>query len=201
MSRKAEIMRKTSETDIVLKLVLDSTDKSKVNTGVPFFDHMLESMSKHGRFFIEITCKGDNEVDDHHSIEDIGICLGMAFKKALGNMSGVVRFGDAEVPMDDSLAKAVVDLSGRSYYKYSGQDLQGRFGNYDEELTEEFLRSFSSNAGINLHISLQYGKNRHHIHEAIFKALGLSLYKACTIDTFLKNNIQSTKGSIYDNSD
>jgi len=201
MLRKAEIKRKTSETDIVLKLVLESTEKSKVNTGVPFFDHMLESMSKHGRFFIDVTCKGDNEIDDHHSIEDIGICLGMAFKKALGDLAGVNRFGDAEVPMDDSLAKVIVDISGRPYFKYTGQELKGRFANYDEELTEEFLRSFSANAGINLHVSVIYGKNRHHVHEAVFKALGLSLYKAVKIDSFLKNNIQSTKGSIYDNGD
>jgi imidazoleglycerol-phosphate dehydratase len=199
--REAEIKRKTSETDIVLKLILDSTEKRDISSGVPFFDHMLESMSKHGRFSLELVCKGDNEIDDHHSIEDIGICFGKAFKKALGNLAGVSRFGDATVPMDESLAKAAVDLSGRPYFKYTGRDLKGYIGKYNEELTEEFLRAFALNADINLHISVVYGKNSHHIHEAIFKALGISLYKAARIDSFLEDNIQSTKGSLYDNSD
>ncbi len=201
MIRKAEIKRKTSETDITLKLMLENTEKLEINSGVPFFDHMLSAMSKHGRFSLELQCKGDLAVDDHHSIEDIGICLGKAFKKALGDLSGVIRFGDATVPMDDSLAKVAVDLSGRPYFKYTGQELKGFIGNYDAELTKEFLRSFASNAEINLHISVLYGDNGHHIHEAIFKALGLSLYRASSIDTLLKDNIQSTKGSLYDNGD
>lgn len=201
MIRKADIKRKTSETDITLSLVLDSTEKSEINSGIPFFNHMLQAMSKHGRFSLNLECKGDLEVDSHHSVEDIGICLGKAFKKALSDLSGVVRFGDASVPMDDSLAKVVVDLSGRPYFKYSGQELKDAVGEYSGELTEEFLRSFTSNADINLHVSVIYGKNSHHIHEAIFKALGISLYKASTIDEFLKNKIQSTKGSLYDNGD
>jgi imidazoleglycerol-phosphate dehydratase len=201
MLRKAEIKRKTKETDISLKLILESTDKLEINSGVPFFDHMLSAMSKHGRFALDVQCKGDLEVDAHHSVEDIGICLGKAFKKALGDMTGVTRFGDASVPMDDSLAKAVVDLSGRPYFKYTGQELKGLIGNYDAELTMEFLRSFASNADINLHVSVLYGDNGHHIHEAIYKAAGLALYRASLIDTLLKDNIQSTKGSLYDNGD
>lgn len=201
MIRKAEIKRKTLETDIALKLILDSTEKFEINSGVPFLDHMLNSMSKHGRFSLELLCKGDIAVDDHHSVEDIGICLGKAFKKALGDLSGVTRFGDATVPMDDSMAKAAVDISGRPYFKYTGSELKGYIGNYNEELTIEFLKSFATNSDINLHICVLYGENKHHIHEAIFKALALSLFKASTIDSFLKSGIQSTKGSLYDNGD
>jgi imidazoleglycerol-phosphate dehydratase len=201
MLRKAEIKRKTKETDISLKLILESTEKLEISSGVPFFDHMLSAMSKHGRFALEVQCKGDLEVDSHHSVEDIGICLGKAFKKALGDMTGVTRFGDASVPMDDSLAKAVVDISGRPYFKYTGQDLKGSIGNYDAELTVEFLKSLAFNADINLHVSVLYGENGHHIHEAIFKAIGLALYRASAIDALLKDNIQSTKGSLYDNGD
>jgi imidazoleglycerol-phosphate dehydratase len=201
MTRKSEIKRKTSETDISLKLVLESTEKCEIKSGVPFFDHMLGAMSKHGRFMLELQCKGDFEVDAHHSVEDIGICLGKAFKKAFGDLSGVSRFGDASVPMDDSLARVVVDLSGRSFFKYTGPELKGYIGDYDAELTIEFLRAFASNAGINLHVSVPYGENSHHIHEAVFKALGIALYKAAAIDEFLKDNIQSTKGSLYDNGD
>jgi imidazoleglycerol-phosphate dehydratase len=201
MNRKAEIKRKTSETDINLKLMLDSTEKWEINSGVGFFDHMLGSMSKHGRFALELQCKGDTEVDAHHTVEDVGICLGKAFKKALGDLSGVARFGDANVPMDDSLAKAVVDLSGRAFFKITGRELKGIIGDYDSELTIEFLRAFSANAQINLHISVIYGENNHHIQEALFKALGIAMYKAAKIDEFLKDNIQSTKGSLYDNGD
>ncbi|MBN2403430.1 MAG: imidazoleglycerol-phosphate dehydratase HisB [Spirochaetes bacterium] len=201
MTRKAEIKRKTSETDIALKLMLECTEKWEINTGVGFFDHMLGSMSKHGRFSLELNCKGDYEVDAHHTVEDTGICLGKAFKKALGDLSGVARFGDASVPMDDSLAKAVVDLSGRAFFKYTGKELKGFVGDYDSELTIEFLRAFATNAQINLHVSVIYGENNHHIQEAVFKALGIALYKAAKIDEFLQDNIQSTKGSLYDNGD
>ena len=201
MTRKAEIKRKTSETDISLKLVLESTDKYEISSGVGFFDHMLASMSKHGRFALEVNCKGDYEVDAHHTVEDIGICLGKAFKKALGDLAGVARFGDASVPMDDSLAKAVVDLSGRAFFKYTGEKMKGRVGNYDAELTIEFLRAFAVNAQINLHVSVIYGDNTHHIQEAVFKALGIAMYRAAKIDEFLKDSIQSTKGSLYDNGD
>jgi imidazoleglycerol-phosphate dehydratase len=201
MNRKSEIKRKTSETDISIKLVLESMEKYEIKSGVPFFDHMLGSMSKHGRFALELQCKGDFEIDAHHSVEDIGICMGKAFKKAFGDLTGVSRFGDASVPMDDSLARVVVDLSGRSFFKYTGQELKGYIGDYDAELTIEFLRAFASNAGINLHVSVLYGENSHHIHEAVFKALGIALYKAAAIDEFLKDNIQSTKGSLYDNGD
>ncbi len=201
MERKAEIKRKTKETDIVLRLILESMKQSKIDSGIPFFDHMLSSMSKHGRFLLDVQCKGDFEIDGHHSIEDIGICFGKAFKKTLGDMAGCSRFGDAVIPMDDALALVAIDIGGRPHFKYSGPDLQGQLGEYSEELTIEFIKSFAHNADINIHIILYHGENRHHIHEAIFKAVGVSIYKACSIDAFLKNEVQSTKGVVYDNSD
>ncbi|HPI15063.1 MAG TPA: imidazoleglycerol-phosphate dehydratase HisB [Spirochaetota bacterium] len=194
--RKAEIKRKTSETDISIRLVLDSIEKSSISTGVPFFDHMLDAMARHGHFFLDMACGGDYELDDHHTIEDTGICLGRAFKKALGDKAGIARFGHSAVPMDDALAMSVVDLSGRSYFLYTGPELSGYINRYSEELTLEFLRSFASNAEMNLHVMLFYGKNRHHIHEAIFKSLAVALGNACAILPGLGGIVPSTKGTI-----
>jgi imidazoleglycerol-phosphate dehydratase len=197
MERTAVIERKTSETDIRLELNLDNAvSASDIRTGVPFFDHMMNSMSRHGRFHLIIRCKGDTHIDDHHSVEDIGICLGKAFREALGDKSGIKRFGHAVIPMDDALTLAAVDIAGRSFYKYTGSALKGYIKEYSEELTSEFLRTFSDNAGINLHIEQKYGDNRHHIHESIFKALGVALYQACMTDDSLKGKIPSTKGTI-----
>ncbi|HNU92276.1 MAG TPA: imidazoleglycerol-phosphate dehydratase HisB [Spirochaetota bacterium] len=194
--RKAEIKRKTSETDISIRLVLDSIEKSSISTGVPFFDHMLDAMARHGHFFLDMACGGDYELDDHHTIEDTGICLGRAFKKALGDKAGIARFGHSAVPMDDALAMSVVDLSGRSYFLYTGPELSGYINRYSEELTLEFLRSFASNAEMNLHVMLFYGENRHHIHEAIFKSLAVALGNACAILPGLGGIVPSTKGTI-----
>lgn len=196
MERKADIKRKTSETDINLKLDLQTIQKTAIDSGIPFFDHMLLSMARHGRFSIELKCVGDREVDFHHSIEDIGICLGQAFKKALGDKAGIYRFGDVTVPMDDALTLVALDLSGRSYFKLSGVELRGYINDYSEELTGEFLRSFSLNGGINLHVKVLDGNNAHHIHESIFKALGIALCKACAIDDDYSDEIPSTKGVI-----
>lgn len=196
MKRKSEVMRKTSETDIAVRLVLGSRDKSLIESGVPFLDHMLDSMSRHGHFFIELKCKGDYELDFHHTVEDAGIVLGKAFKDALGDKAGIMRFGNAIIPMDDALTLAAVDLSGRAYFKYTGAQLKGYINRYNEELTLEFLRSFAVHAEINLHVMLFYGENRHHIHESIFKSLGVALYKAYTIDDTFKDDIPSTKGTI-----
>lgn len=196
MDRISIIERKTLETDIRIEINLDKSAASIIKTGVPFFDHMLNSMSRHGRFFADIKCDGDINVDDHHTVEDIGICLGRAFKEALGAKSGIRRFGHAVIPMDDALSMAAVDLSGRPFFKYTGSDLKGYIKEYSEELTLEFLRSFSDNAEINLHIEQKYGDNRHHIHESIFKSLGIALYQSCTIDESLKGSVPSTKGTI-----
>ena len=196
MERVSIIERKTTETDIRLEINLDKTGQSDIDTGIPFFDHMLNSMMRHGRFTASIKCRGDIDIDDHHTVEDIGICLGKAFNEALGIKSGIRRFGSAIIPMDDSLTLVAVDLSGRSYFKYTGTELKGYIKEYSEELTIEFLRSFSDNAQINLHIEQKYGDNRHHIHESIFKSLGVALYQGCMIDASLGGNIPSTKGSI-----
>lgn len=196
MERKGSIARKTKETDITVELLLDSTRKSEISSGVPFFDHMIESMSKHGRFSLKLTCIGDREIDDHHSVEDIGICLGQAFKQALGEKAGIIRFGDATIPMDDALTMVAVDLSGRPFYKYSGPLLNGFIASYSEELTDEFIRSFAINAGVNLHVMVYYGQNKHHVHETIFKALGIALYKAACTDASLNGEVPSTKGML-----
>lgn len=196
MSRTGIIERKTSETDIRIELILDSTEPSIIDSGVAFFDHMLYSMSKHGRFHINLTCRGDVHVDDHHSVEDIGICLGRALREALGDKAGIRRFGNAVIPMDESLSMVTIDISGRAYFKYSGTELKGTIKSYSEELTSEFLRSFADNAEINLHVEQKYGDNRHHIHESIFKALGVALYNACSIDPVIRGMVPSTKGAI-----
>ncbi len=196
MTRTATIERKTSETDISIRLVLDSNEPSIINSGVSFFDHMLNSMSRHGQFHLNITCKGDVHIDDHHSVEDIGICLGKTFKEALGDKAGIKRFGNSIIPMDEALTMVAIDISGRSFFKYSGTELKGSVKTYSEELTLEFLRAFSDNAGINLHVVQKYGDNRHHIHESIFKALGVALKSACSIDPSIKGVVPSTKGTI-----
>lgn len=196
MSRYSLIKRKTLETDINLELDLDRPADSEISSGVDFFNHMLKSMAKHGRFYLNLSCAGDTHVDDHHTVEDIGICLGMAFREALGKKEGIRRFGSSMIPMDDALAVTVVDISGRSFFKYTGQNLSGYIKNFSEELTVEFLRSFSDNAGINLHVEVRYGDNRHHIHEAIFKSLGIALFNAVSIDETIKGAIPSLKGTI-----
>ena len=192
--RTAEIKRKTKETDISLKLQLSNLTTSTINSGIAFFDHMLMSMAKHGRFYLQLECKGDIEIDAHHSVEDIGICLGKAFKEALGEKNGIVRFGQAIIPMDEVLTLVGVDISGRYHFGLSGVEFNGSINNYSEELTEEFLKAFAVNAGINLHVKVLSGENRHHIHESIFKSVGVALYRASIIDPMLDNQVMSTKG-------
>lgn len=196
MIRKAEIKRTTSETDILVRLNLDDGNGSALRSGVPFFDHMLNSMASHGRFHLVVECSGDLEVDDHHTVEDVGICIGKAFKKALGDKAGIERFGSATVPMDDSLTMVAVDLSGRAFFKYSGRDLKGVIGKYSEELTVEFLRAFAQHGEFNLHVQLLYGENDHHAHESIFKALGVALRKAFSVTADRLGDIPSTKGTL-----
>ena len=194
--RKGTSSRKTSETDIAVELELLRSAESVIDTGVPFFDHMLSAMSRHGRFKLNLKCVGDVEIDDHHSVEDTGICLGEALKDALGEKRGIHRFGEASAPMDDALATVALDLSGRSFFKYTGPPMQGQVGKYSEELTIEFLRAFADNGGINLHVQVSSGDNRHHIHEAVFKALGMALRRAIEMDPLLEGVVPSTKGTI-----
>jgi imidazoleglycerol-phosphate dehydratase len=195
MDRRAEKVRQTSETDISIAIALDNSGESAIDTGVPFFDHMLKGMSRHGRFSLQVKCRGDIEIDDHHSVEDVGLVLGEALAHALGECRGINRFGDVTLPMDDALVMAAVDISGRPYFTYRGELLRGRVGGYSEELTQEFFRAFTQKAGITLHVHLLDGENRHHIHEAIFKAVGVALRRAWRVDGS-SDDIPSTKGTL-----
>lgn len=192
--RKAEITRKTAETDIVLSLTLDGSGKSEIDTGCGFLDHMLTLFSRHGRFDLTLNCQGDTYVDDHHTVEDVGIALGQAFKAALGNKKGINRYGDKVLPMDEALILTAVDLSGRGYLGFDLQIPTEKVGNFDAELVEEFWLGFIRNAECTLHICQLAGKNSHHIIEGTFKAVGRSLRQAVAIDAGFADEIPSTKG-------
>lgn len=193
MSRLAGVARKTAETDIQISLELDGSGSSSINSGIGFFDHMLVLFSKHGLFDLKVACDGDLAVDGHHTIEDIGIALGQAFTKAIGNKQGIKRYGTAFVPMDEALAMVSLDISGRPYLVYDVVTPAPSIGNYDCELTEEFLRALTIHAGLTLHVKLLSGKNSHHIVEAIFKALGRALDDATRMDERIVG-VMSTKG-------
>ena len=192
--RSAEIVRTTAETDISLNLSLDGTGKSVIDTGCGFLDHMLTLFAKHGRFDLNVTCKGDTYVDDHHTVEDIGIALGQAFAIALGDKRGIVRYGSLILPMDESLILSAVDLSGRSYLGYELQIPTEKVGSFDTELVEEFWLAFTREAKCNLHMQQLAGKNSHHIIEGAFKSVARSLRQAVAIDPDFANEIPSTKG-------
>ena len=191
--RTASINRTTGETDVQLKLNLDGTGAGNVETGIPFFDHMLMLFAKHGIFDLDVRCKGDLAVDPHHSVEDIGICLGMALDKALGDKSGIVRFAHAYYPMDETLARVALDLSGRPYLVYRVKVERERVGDLDSELVEEFWKAVATHARVNIHIELLYGRNTHHIFEAVFKAAARALNHASRTDPRI-TGIPSTKG-------
>ena len=195
MERKADITRETSETQICLFLNLDGNGTSNINTGVGFLDHMLELFAKHGFFDLEIEAKGDLHVDAHHTTEDIGICLGQAFQKAVGDKAGMRRFGSFTVPMYESLAKVDLDICGRPYLHYATPLDFGKIGEFDIELAEEFFHGFVNNSGTTLHINVPYGKNQHHIIEAIFKAVAKALDIATQMDNRI-TGVHSTKGSL-----
>lgn len=192
--RKAEINRKTKETDISLTLNLDGKGNSNINSGCGFLDHMLTLFAKHARFDLELTCKGDIEVDYHHTAEDIGIALGDAFSKALGDKKGIVRYGNFLLPMDETLIMSAVDISGRSHLSYSADVRAKKVGDFDTELVEEFFEAFVRNAKITLHVIKISGKNSHHILEGIYKSVARSLKSAVAIDKEFENEIPSTKG-------
>ena len=191
----AEIHRQTAETKISLKLNLDGTGQSQVSSGVGFLDHMLTLFAKHGLFDLTITCEGDTQVDAHHSTEDIGICLGQAFAKALGDKRGIARYGHIVLPMEETLVTVAVDLSGRNYVMFNAPIPAPKIGEFDSELIEDFWYSFASNAMCNYHVLLQYGRNTHHIAEAIFKASARALRMAVSIDP-RQQDVPSTKGSL-----
>ena len=192
--RKAEIKRKTAETDIVLTLDLDGTGNSDIDSGVGFLDHMLTLFAKHGRFDLQLACKGDTQVDDHHSVEDIGICLGEAFAKALGDKAGIRRYGSMLLPMDEALVLSSLDISGRAHLSYTASIRARKVGTFDTELAEEFWEAFVRSAKITLHIRQLAGRNAHHIIEGMFKSVARALREAVSIDPALAGEIPSTKG-------
>ncbi len=192
--RSYEITRKTKETDIYLKINLDGTGESVIDTGCGFFDHMLTLFSKHSRFDLTVKCVGDVKVDYHHTVEDIGIVLGTAIKSALGDKRGITRYGSCTLPMDEALILSAVDVSGRSFLCYGLKPRAKKVGDFDVELSEEFFIALSSNAGINLHLQQLAGKNTHHILEGAFKSVARSLRQAVKIDSELLGEIPSTKG-------
>lgn len=192
--RTAEIIRKTKETDISLTLNLDGVGKSEIASGCGFLDHMLTLFARHGRFDLTVRCVGDVEVDYHHTVEDIGICLGKAFREALGSKAGITRYGDTTIPMDEALILSAVDVSGRSFYASDVCVRSRKIGDFDVELNDEFWQALSANAGLALHVKQLAGRNAHHVVEGVFKCVARSLKKAVTIDPELDGEIPSTKG-------
>ncbi|NBH81791.1 imidazoleglycerol-phosphate dehydratase HisB [bacterium C-53] len=195
MSREAEISRKTKETDITCKINLDGRGESEIHTGIGFFDHMLEGFSKHGFFDLTLSCKGDLIVDGHHTIEDVGIVLGEAVKKALGDKKGIRRFGNFILPMDDALCLCAIDLSGRPYLGYEAEFSAEKIGYMDTEMAKEFFYAVSYAAGMNIHIKMMAGQNNHHMMEAMFKAFGKALDEASSADARIED-VLSTKGTL-----
>lgn len=195
MERTAKVIRKTNETDIKLQLAIDGEGQSNIETSVPFLNHMLDLFTKHGQFNLTIDATGDIDIDDHHTSEDIGICLGQALREALGDKKGIKRYGNSFVPMDEALAQVVVDLSNRPHFEMRAEFPSQKVGTFDTELVHEFLWKLALEARMNLHVIVPYGHNTHHIIEAIFKALGRALDEATTVDPRVKG-VLSTKGML-----
>jgi imidazoleglycerol-phosphate dehydratase len=194
--RKAKVERKTKETNISAEINLDGTGKYSINTSIPFLDHMLSLMSKHGLFDTKLKAKGDIEIDDHHTVEDVGIVMGKAVRQALGDMKGISRYGFASVPMDEALAAVSIDISGRPYLVYKAEfPKKSKLKDFDPDLIEDFLHAFVSNCGITLHVNVLYGRNTHHIIEAMFKGIGRALRQAAAIDPRVKG-LPTTKGKL-----
>jgi imidazoleglycerol-phosphate dehydratase len=195
MAREAKIHRKTTETEVSIEINLDGVGHGTISTTITFMDHMLSLLARHGLMDLVIKGKGDTHIDDHHLVEDMGICLGGAIKEAIGDKKGIARYGSATIPMDESLCSVAIDLSGRPYLIYNVAFPSKKIGKFDYSLIKEFFKSFSDHSGMNLHINLIYGKNNHHIAEAIFKAFALALRDAVTIHDRIKG-ILSTKGNL-----
>jgi len=193
--RRADVRRKTKETDVHVKLNLDGSGKSQISIGLPFLEHMLELFAKHGLFDLQVKCDGDLEIDDHHSVEDIAITLGQALAQALAGKSGINRYGEAIVPMDEALCRAVIDLSGRFYLVYEVPTKRQKIGNFSVELAEHFWRSFAETAKFNLHIDCLRGRNTHHILEGTFKASARALRQAVDLNSRVIG-VPSTKGTL-----
>ncbi|VAX23413.1 Imidazoleglycerol-phosphate dehydratase [hydrothermal vent metagenome] len=194
MSRTATISRTTKETDITIEVELDGSGENSVDTGIPFFDHMLDHLSKHSLIDITVSAKGDLEIDGHHTVEDIGLALGQAFGKAWGDKKGMTRYGFASIPMNESLVEVSLDISGRPYCVFEASIPKGKVGEFDVELAEEFVRAFINSAQITCHIAVRRGTNLHHIVEAMFKALARALGQAVKLDPRIEGVAPSTKG-------
>lgn len=193
--RRQQISRATAETKIALDFTIDGEGEANIQTGVGFLDHMLILFTKHGLFNLTVECDGDLEVDQHHTVEDIGISLGQAFYEAIGNKEGIERYATVSVPMDEALSTVSIDISGRPYFVFNVEGMKDKVGTFDTELVEEFFQAFTSNAKVTLHINLQYGRNTHHIIESIFKAFGRTLRLASAINPAVKG-VPSTKGML-----
>ena len=189
------VERKTNEVEVYVKINIDGEGKYKIDTGIPFFNHMLEQLAKHGLFDIEISAKGDTEIDFHHTVEDVGIALGEAFNQALGDKKGINRYGFSSIPFDETLSSSSLDLSGRPFFIFKVEMPSTKVGEFDVELTREFFQSFTNNLKANIHIETKYGTNNHHIIESIFKSIAKSLDVATTYDS-RSNSIPSTKGNL-----
>jgi imidazoleglycerol-phosphate dehydratase len=196
MTRQAEITRKTKETDISVKITVDGTGASRISTGIGFFDHMLDQLSRHSLMDIEIEAKGDLHIDQHHTVEDVGIALGQALRKALGDLRGIVRYADVHLPMDETLTRVAVDISGRPFLVFRTEFQRDRIGEFDVELVREFFQAFAQNAAITLHIETLYGINSHHIAETCFKGVARALGLALAVDPRQRDRIPSTKGAL-----
>lgn len=195
MARKAKIVRKTKETDINLEIDLDSTAASRIDTSIPFLDHMLDLFARHGFLKLNVKSKGDTEIDDHHLVEDLGICLGMAVGEALGKKVGINRYGTACVPMDETLCRVDLDISGRPYLVYKVKLERRKIGGFDPALVKEFFKAFTDNSRITLHVNLLYGSNGHHILEAVFKAFARAFGEAAAVNRKVAG-VPSTKGQL-----
>ena len=193
--RSARVTRKTKETDITVELGVDGVGKSSVETGVPFFNHMLESFARHGFFDLTVRASGDLEVDQHHTVEDVGLALGQAMREALGDKAGIRRFGEATCPLDEALVRVIVDLSGRPFFVYEVTLTQDRVGTFDTGLVHDFLLAFTNQLGMNLHVDMVRGRNPHHVIEATFKALARALDAATQVDRRVEG-VLSTKGAL-----
>ena len=195
-SRSAKVSRKTKETEISVSLDVDGAGKASMATGIGFFDHMLDQLSRHSLIDMTVKAKGDLHIDDHHTAEDVGIALGQAVKQALGDMKGITRYADVHVPMDEALTRVALDISGRPFLVFKAEFGRDKVGTFDTELVQEWFQAFAMNSGMTLHVATLYGTNDHHIAESCFKALARALRTALAIDARAANEIPSTKGSL-----
>ena len=195
MARTSDVKRSTSETQIEVKLNLDGSGIQEIKTPVPFLDHMLSQLARHGYFDLTIKAKGDTHIDFHHTVEDVGIAVGQAFKEALGDKKGIRRFSEANVPLNEALAQCIIDISGRAFFVFNVELPKAKLGEFDVELVPEFFQAFSANSGITLHLNSPYWNNLHHITEALFKSFARALDSACSMDS-RTSEVPSTKGTL-----